>query len=705
LNPDPPAHRDFPLQLALSGILVLVLAANWLPPAWLWGLNHGIWMPWYLRLGLPIGALLTIWTPAGSWFGSWLTRWLDRRLLGLKPVAYGVVPVLGALAFWFFRDTVHMLGDGQTLGVMVARGDVFHGFDFMTFSLVARIYQALGSEGKPAVFQLFAVVSCLSGAVYLAAAAWSARRLAGAGSTRILLYLLLVLTPSTWIFFGYAEVYAPLSIVLLIFVTNVVGYLRGRASLLSVTVAWSAGLFFHLNALFLAPLLVALLFWHPTEEKGSFPKRLATVVGPALVALVLVGGIFLAGGYDLAQWRRDFGGVGPGSGILVPWFGRNGLLDGRHLKDVLNLLLLLAPVSLALLLTGIPARLKEWNNRPDILLWAGSAWLLVLTMVVHMKLGIVRDWDLFAPHLVLVTMAGWCAVTGKREGSGPGPKVVGSVVAVALALVIPWWGLNAGPDRALARLESVAEDLSPYPRGLIHEQMAYFHQAEGNEDETARNYRRSGEVCPGNPRFSAIYGTYMLNQGDLTEAGAAYDRALAADSTYVYGLQMGVIVRAMQGDHRAVLPMARRLERLGGQHAEHAEAHGIAAEQMRYRSEAIDAYNRAAALDASRTDLLLRVGSLYLQQGDFGSAESIFRRLHAGDPAWMDPAQGLMEAIWQDFLIRPESRPSSENRARLEEAVALMDLVMASPQAGANRVASLMTRRDEIHARLDALPQ
>lgn len=662
-------------------------------------------MPWPLRFGLPVAGLLMVWTPAGSRFGSWLIHWLDGHLLGIKPVAYGLVPVLGALIFWFFRDTVHMLGDGQTLAVMIARGDVFHGYDFMTFSLVARVYEVMGGNDKPAAFQYLAVVSCLSGAIYLAAAAWSARRLAEAGSSRILLYLLLIFTPSTQIFFGYAEVYAPLSIALLVFVTNVIGYLRGRSSLLSVTLAWSAGLFFHLNALFLAPLLVALMIWRPMGDEDSFPKRLATLVWPPLATLALAGGIFLAGGYGLAQWRRDFGGVEPGSGILVPWTGLHGFLGGLHLKDVLNLLLLLAPVPLALLVSGIPNRFRGSNSRPENLLWVGSAWLLILVMAVHMKLGIVRDWDLFAPHVVLVIMGGWCAVTQRGEGSVPGPKVVGPVVAVALVLAIPWWGLNASPDRALARLEAVAEDLSPYPRGLIHEQMAYYHQAEGNEEETARNYRRSGEVCPGNPRFSAIYGTYMLNRGDLAEAAAAYDRALAADSTYVYGLQMGVTVRAMQGDHRAALPLTRRLERLERQNPDVAQAHGIAAEQMGFTSEAIAAYLRAATLDPSRKDVLLRVGGLYLQQGIFDAAESIFRRLHAGDPTWMEPPRGLADTIWQDFLVRPESRSPAENRARLEEAVGLIDLVVAFRAVGGDSAASLRTWRDEIQVRLETIPE
>ena len=63
------------------------------------------------------------------------------------------------------------------------------------------------------------------------------------------------------------------------------------------------------------------------------------------------------------------------------------------------------------------------------------------------------------------------------------------------------------------------------------EQFAYHHQLAGNGEEVIRHYRRCGEVCPGHPRFHAIYGTHMLNEGHLVEAAAAYDRAVAADGT------------------------------------------------------------------------------------------------------------------------------------------------------------------------------
>jgi hypothetical protein len=685
----------------LTVLLVLMVAGIWLPPTWLWGLNHGAWLPWPASLGLPALALLLVWSVLGGKFGDWLTRWLAGQLLDRRPVAYGLIPILGAVVFWLVRDRTHMLGDGQTLAVMVVGDNLFHGFDFMTYHLLALIYQATGRGGEPAAIQVFAVASCLSGAGYLGVAAWSARRLADNPPAKILLYCLLVFFSPLQIFLGYMEVYAPLMVALLVFMTFFVLYQENRSGLLSVAVAFSCALFLHLNALFLAPLLVLAVLRPPAGMQAPLSRRTLTAVLPVLVVLVLAGVIYMMSGYGLARFQTDFGHVGQGSGILASLNGEDGLLTWRHLKDVLNLLLLLVPLPMVLFVAGRKTQPQKRPTDPiGLSLVAGSIWLVILLFLVHMKLGAVRDWDLFAPHMSLLVIAGWYLVTGGRQGAPPANYLVGRLVIVAVALAVPWFALNASPERSLARLEAVSEDQAPYPRGLLHEQLAYHHEMAGNRDEVIRHYRRSGEVCPGNPRFHAIYGTYMLNLGYLGEAVAAYDRAVATDSTYVYGLKMGVLARVLDKDYASALPLARRLARLGAEDAEAAAAHGMAAEQSGHLQEAITAYRRAAALDRTRLDLFERSAGLQLMQGEFAGAEAVFGPLLKTDPSRTSSALGLAEAIWQDYLARPDQRSPQENRVRLGEVANLIDRVIAATDGRSNNGEGLTAWRDEVRSQL-----
>jgi len=701
LNILAPKSHTIKIQAGLTILLVLMVAGTWLPPTWLWGLNHGAWLSWPARLGLPALALLLVWSVLGRRFGDWLTRWPAGRLLDHRPVAFGLVPVLGAVVFWLLRDRTNMLGDGQTLAVMVEGDNLFHGFDFMTYHLLALIYQTTGRGGEPAAIQVFAVASCLSGAAYLGVAAWSVRRLADSPPAKILLYSLLIFFSPLQLFFGYMEVYAPLTVALLIFLTYFMLYQENRSGLVSVAVAWSCALFLHLNALFLAPLLVVAVLRPPAGKQAPLSRRILTVILPVLVVLVLAGVIYTMSGYDLARFQTDFGHIGRGSGILTSLNGQDGLLTWRHLKDVLNLLLLLIPIPLVLLIAG--RKIQPEKRRADPmgrLLLAGSIWLVALLCLVHMKLGAVRDWDLFAPHMSLLVLAGWYQMTGGRKGTSPSHILVGRLVTVAVALAVPWFALNSSPERSLARLEAVSADQAPYRQGLLHEQLAYHHEVAGNRDEVIRHYRRSGEVCPGNPRFHAIYGTYMLNLGYVGEAVAAYDRAVAADSTYVYGLKMAVLARVLNKDYAPALPLARRLARLGAEDAEAAAAHGMAAEQSGHRQEAITAYRRAAGLDRTRLDLLERSAGLQLLQGDFAAAEAVFESLLKTSPSRTSAALGLAEAIWQDYLARPDQRPPLENRARLGRVTGLIDRVILATGDSSDNGKSLAVWRDEVRSKL-----
>ncbi len=216
-----------------------------------------------------------------------------------------------------------------------------------------------------------------------------------------------------------------------------------------------------------------------------------------------------------------------------------------------------------------------------------------------------------------------------------------------------------------------------------------------------QDFSVSGEVCPGNPRFHAIYGTYMLNLGEMDEAVAAYDKSVATDSTYVYGLKMAVLARVLNEDYSSALEPARRLAELGGQDAEAAAAHGMAAEKTGLALEAIEAFHRGAARDPSRLDLLERAAGLQLYQRDYPGAETDFRRVLSTNPGGVSAALGLADTIWQDFLANPGSRPAAQSRLRLQEAMGLIDRVIAVNDRQGKNTASLGSWRNQMAARLE----
>ena len=127
------------LKPGLTFLLGLQAAGAWLPatgmpPTWLWSVNHLAWFPLAAKVAIPLCGLTLVWGAPGRW----------PRLLAAEQAAapgysvrasspFAVVPLLGAVALWFFRDRVHLLGDGQTLATLMARNVLFHGFDFTTY--------------------------------------------------------------------------------------------------------------------------------------------------------------------------------------------------------------------------------------------------------------------------------------------------------------------------------------------------------------------------------------------------------------------------------------------------------------------------------------------------------------------------------------------------------------------------------------------
>ena len=93
----------------------------------------------------------------------------------------------------------------------------------------------------------------------------------------------------------------------------------------------------------------------------------------------------------------------------------------------------------------------------------------------------------------------------------------------------------------------------------MQEQIAHLLLAKGDDDGALRHFRRAGEVCPNNPRFHSLLGTFLLNRNNLDDAAAAYARTLQADSLDSYGLKMGLLTANMPRPRRTALTLARRL--------------------------------------------------------------------------------------------------------------------------------------------------
>ncbi len=671
------------LKVLLTALLVLQGVAGFVPGPLLWGVNHLAYVPLPVRILWPLLAIAILWTRAAGSFGRWLGERACPLLLGRRWIAYGLVPLIGAGLFWVLRCRSHFLGDGWLLGELVQRGVPFHGFDFTTYHLQARLFHWFGYQTDPQAFRLFAWSSIVAGVFYLAAAAWSARHLACEGGSRIALYLLLVFGAPLQMFMGYVESYGFLAVGTLLFVAALAGYYARRLWVLWPAAAFGAALAFHLDALFLAPLVLLLLVWPREGAASESPaRRMVAILGPILVGLALGVVFLLSGGYTLGHFRLDFLERHPGQRLLVPWLGEEGLLRWQHPKDLLNLLLLLAPVPIVAIAAALPARRRSHPlTRLEKLLLAGCLWLAVLMLLLHMRLGVARDWDLFAAQAAVFSMAAFMLWDRLSQGDAH-PQWVGMTAVAAIALSLPWFWLNAGEARSLQRFRDVIADMPRFQRAYAREEIAKYFRKAGRSDEALTEYRACTAIFPSNPRFHVTLGSMLYNTGQRDEALTEFAAAYAIDSTYVPSLEMLARLHAERGEYDVGLRYARKLAGRPEEPVAAAAIHGAIAVQLGLYDEALAAYRRALGLDPSRTDLLEQIGALALLSGQDAQAERAFRGALQRDPASVVAQSGLVAAIWRPLRDNPGRRAGAERRLR--EALGLIQGLEAQGAVGAD---------------------
>jgi len=649
------------ISLPLAGMLI---GCFW-PGPWLWGLNHLAYLPlppWVVALW-PLSILLVIWTPLAGRLGGWLVDRVEPFLLGNPWRVYLVVPLIGMGCAWLIRSNTPLLGDGMLVTSMISQGSLFHGFDWVAYHLYATLATGFGITDFLEAFRLLAILSTLTGGAFFTAIVWSTRRLARQPGDAVLVFGLLVLVTPLQLFLGYAECYAQMAVCLLVCGTYLMLYLEGRAPLLRGTLWFAAALFWHLNALFVAPMVLVIACW-PTASTTSLLKRCWQLVWPPLAAVILALALQFSTGHtptDLVESLTESQGGRPLFNNLT---GPRGMLDFHLWKDLLNLVLLLVPMSAALLLS-LPFNLRQTTDR---VLLVGPLWLLLLAATLHLKLGFVRDWDLLAGASVMVSLVAF--TTWQRRAPDPRPTAMlaGFVMVAGLGLAAPWFAFNASGTATLERLPSATIDLPPYHRALALEDLGRWYREHDDLDQALVSYRQASRACPQHPRFHLLCGQVESQRGRNIEAIASLRRALQLDPDL--GMARKTLLQCLMTEERyqEALPHARLLAGTDLDDASVSASHGFLAELADHPEEAVDAYVRAIQFDGSRLDLMTQVGALELSSGRLDRAEYAFRKVLSHDRDWTQARLGLAQTLWEQSQVE-----EGDQRHRYREILTLLE--------------------------------
>jgi len=558
------AHeRPFDRVIGWTGIalFVFVCLSGFFPSAVNWGAHFWGFLPSSLVLVLAVLFVLALLPATQTYLVNRLENIAAPRGRSRASVRWPslVAAALATVALcWLLRERTHFLGDGylvlRTLPLAAQSGDIpahFPTAPLISFLAVQayRLAQALGAvDPSLLAWQSLSVaggVLALPSAWILAGLLWDDMRERIPGS------LLIIGGGSSMLFFGHVETYPLAFAVLLAYAATLFGAHRGKYPVVVPATVFALLCLLHVGMIVLAPSLAYLFVRHGRAYGWH----------TLLVPLCISGGVFVLGltvvGYTFPQLVATF--IRDGSSFLPlsgadPWGEPYALFSLWHLIDIINVFLLVSPLSLVLVggflaSVMLPARYRH----PDAAFWILLAGPALLWIVLNnFELGMSRDWDLAAPFVFVVALAGivsWSVLVGPSSS-----RVRGLVVMACLTMLqtAAWVGVNASVSGALLRFQSLLDFRFQSQRAaaIALEEIGGYRRDRNDHEGAADAYAQCVVLDSTNARRWLLLANAAVTAGNTGSARLAYERAVAlhTDDADAY-LNLGIL-RYNAGDVR-----------------------------------------------------------------------------------------------------------------------------------------------------------
>jgi Tfp pilus assembly protein PilF len=480
----------------------------------------------------------------GTWWGLHFFRYLDppRILLALAAGALAVkalashhrgAPPLPSIrwsvmvglasfaVFWLLRDRLHFLGDGSVFLELEPKWSTWASREPLAHVLAIRIHALAGALGV-SVERAFELWSCALGAVFVAVIAHADR----STESRGLLLAMVLSTAATQLFCGYIEHYPPFALVVVLLCLEWRHVVERRRPLLFTFLLFALALLLHVQAVLLIPAL-AWATWRQLQLRSSRGRAaaLAELAGVAVLTVLAWGVVFrgIAGAPSIGEYlailaradRYALGSTHDASSVAPP------LLSLRHALDFLNLQLLLAPVAIGIVVTGIPR--IGWRGLAqrtwEVALALAACAYIAAQFAFDPYLGAPRDWDVLSTGAFPLAFLAARLAPELQGGAGMGALAVGLAVVHALAFVL----VNATPKAAVARFEEL-----PLTAGQADFVMGTRALKAGDLEEAALRFRGIVEKMPYSTIGWFSLGLAYERQRDFERAREAFAKALAA---------------------------------------------------------------------------------------------------------------------------------------------------------------------------------
>ena len=632
----------------------------------------------------------------GKYFG-WFPRapWIRALFIGLS--AFGLC--------YLFDSKTFLLGDGTVLVGMIGFGREFYSTNLVDYYLHFKLGKLIG--GAPLAYLW---ISSLAGGGYAIISYFIARRLVNNGAQIALSFCWLISVGAMAQFFGYAESYSILLVVLQGYALSLIVFLDKKKSSLFVPflLASLCGCL-HLTAT-LVSLSAAYLLYLRLRESGN--DRVRLVLSAALgylIPIIIIGSIFYRAGFDFSEIVTDSQAKRPVLLSFLP-FGERGaywVFAPGHLLDILNQYLLAMPAFMLLpFVLESKANIANHVRSNSTKLIALAAFCLVaFFFCMDNKLASYRDWDVMAiPMPMLAVLILLLLVRGRRLHN-PGRLL--RMTCLNLAILVPFIAVNADEKRAVARYA----DLSDVP-GLHRYRVEYaynfyilakYYKFERDSEKSLAYILRAAEidpqerffefamdiyrkgsrfgealetlknantVLPNSPVVLDLLGEVYTKNKLFPEAKKCFEKAIALDPSPEYYFNFGICLSRSGDLMEAMGPLDKAFE-LTKSDPEFRQSlykawvyNGQALAGQRMFVPATHCFERAAQINPDSLSLKKQLGACYFLIDRYAEALGVYNGLLSRFPDDLDSWMGAGK-VYHLLGNKPEADSCFNEAVRL----------------------------------------
>jgi len=433
-----------------------------------------------------------------------------------------VLAIVGLLLlFRLFSDSANLLGDGPLRIQEIEKKGFYRFFidtiseplDYAIHHLSYRyIFKPLGMNAV----DCFRFWSYLAGVLYFYSAWILAGKLRRFGAEKWLTLCYMFGWGGVMMFFGYAENYALAAAFSLLTVCLLIDHAQTGKRLNLSLLFFLLAFFMHNLAVVLLPLILY------QARNRLLSGKFVTESLPVLITLIVTVGYTI-----FVQVNKETSSLLISSGRSDPEYT---VFSLPHLIDLGNLLFLVLPVSM--LLIGFQ-RLKISDEKlrgMRIGLWLSTLFAVALVILIDPRLGMAKDWDLFAlllliPHISLFLGIDW-------HGRSKRFKLI--VAVLSLALVSPWIILNSSLAASRQRYWNIAA-LDP-ARAWYNYEVLGEHYYYAKDLPLAEKAYSLAVTYKDHPRLFLWLGYVQMEQGKYREAEVNFKETLRLKPDDVYAM-------------------------------------------------------------------------------------------------------------------------------------------------------------------------